>query len=65
MLIYFLTNVKGFEMPAKKKPMRDAYYKKVARAMPKTSAYRSGHVVCCRKVGEQNYNIGGKKSGKK
>ena len=37
----------------------------VKRAMPKTSAYRSGHMVRCRKVGAKNYNIGGKKSGKK
>ena len=33
--------------------------------MPKTSAYRSGHMVRCRKVGAKNYNIGGKKRGKK
>lgn len=52
-------------MPAKK-PKRDACYYKVKRAMPKTSAYRSGHMVRCRKVGAANYNIGGKKkSGKK
>ncbi len=51
-------------MPAKKKPKRDACYHKVKRAMPKTSAYRSGHMVRCRKVGAKNYNIGGKKSGK-
>ena len=50
-------------MPAKKKPKRDACYHKVKRAMPKTSAYRSGHMVRCRKVGAKNYNIGGKKSG--
>ena len=35
-------------MPAKKKPKRDACYHKVKRAMPKTSAYRLGHMVCCR-----------------
>ena len=52
-------------MPAKKKPKRDACYHKVKRAMPKTSAYRSGHMVCCRKVGAKNYNKGGKKRGKK
>ena len=61
----FLTNVKGFEMPAKKKPKRDACYHKVKRAMPKASAYRSGHMVRCRKIGAKNYNIGSKKSGKK
>ena len=52
-------------MPAKKKPKKDACYHKVKRAMPKTSAYRSGHMVRCRKVGAKNYNIGGKKRGKK
>tara|TARA_R110000764_G_scaffold143846_2_gene231722 strand:- start:430 stop:645 length:216 start_codon:yes stop_codon:yes gene_type:complete len=47
------------EMAAKKK--KDACYKKVVRAMPKNSAYRSGHMVRCRKVGAKNYNIGKKK----
>lgn len=46
----------------KKKTKKDACYKKVARAMPLNSAYRSGHMVRCRKVGAKNYNIGkGKK----
>ena len=52
-------------MAAKKKTKKDACYKKVARAMPQTSAYRSGHMVKCRKVGAKNYKIGGKKSGSK
>ena len=60
----FQKKLKGFKMPAKKKPKLDAYYHKFKRAMPKTSAYRSGHMVSCRKVGAQNYNIGGKKHGK-
>jgi len=38
-------------MPAKKKPNRDARYYKVKRAMPKTSADRSGHMVrWCKKL---------------
>ena len=37
----------------------------VKRAMPKTSAYKSGHMARCREVGAKNYNFGGKKSGKK
>ena len=48
----------------KKAPKKDACYKKVAKAMPENSAYRSGQMVRCRKVGAKNYNIG-KKSGKK
>ena len=61
----FWEKIEAGKMPAKKKPKRDACYHKVKRAMPKTSAYRSGHMVRCRKVGAKNYNIGGKKSGKK
>jgi hypothetical protein len=49
----------------KSKTKKDACYKKVAAVMPKTSAYRSGHMVRCRKVGAKNYNIGGKKRAKK
>ena len=52
-------------MPAKEKPKRDACYKKVAAAMPKASAYRLGHMVYCHKVGAKNYDISGRKSGKK
>jgi len=58
----------GSLMPAKKKKSttkKDACYRKVSRAMPQNSAYRSGHMVRCRKVGAKNYNIGGKKSGSK
>ena len=51
-------------MAAKKKPKRDACYTKVKKAMPKNSAYRSGHMAKCRKVGAKNYNIGGKKKKK-
>ena len=61
----FREKIEALVMPAKKKPKRDACYHKVKRAMPKTSAYRSGHIVRCRKVGAKSYNIGGKKSGKK
>ncbi len=52
-------------MVTKKKTKKDACYKKVARAMPQNSAYRSGHMVRCRKVGAKNYNIDGKKSASK
>ena len=52
-------------MVTKKKTKKDACYKKVARAMPQNSAYRSGHMVRCRKVVAKDYNIGGKKSGGK
>ena len=51
-------------MPAKKKPKRDACYHKVKRAMPKTSAYRSGHMVRCRKVGAKNYKMAVRKVAK-
>jgi len=37
------------------KTKKDACYKKVAKAMPKNSAYRSGHMAKCRKVGAKNY----------
>ena len=53
----FQKKFKGFEMPAKKKPKRDACYHKVKRAMPKTSAYRSGHMVRCRKVGAKTTTL--------
>ena len=49
----------------KSKTKKDACYRKVAAAMPQNSAYRSGHMVRCRKVGAKNYNIGGSKRGKK
>tara|TARA_R100000951_G_scaffold103988_1_gene96951 strand:+ start:168 stop:329 length:162 start_codon:yes stop_codon:yes gene_type:complete len=52
-------------MAATKKTKKDACYKKVARAMPQNSAYRSGHMVKCRKVGAKNYKIGGKSGSKK
>ena len=48
------------KMVAKKIPKRDACYHKVKRAMPKSSAYRSGHIRY-RKVGAKYYNIGSKK----
>ena len=51
-------------MPAKKKPKRDACYHKVKRAMPKTSAYRSGHMVRCRKVGAKNTTLEARKVAK-
>ena len=52
-------------MPAKKKPKPDVCYHKVKQAMSKTSVYRSGNMVGCRKVGAKNCDIVGKKSGKK
>jgi len=45
----------------KSKTKKDACYKKVKAAMPQNSAYRSGHMVRCRKVGAKNYGIGKKK----
>ena len=48
------------KMVAKKIPKRDACYHKVKRAMPKSSAYRSGHIRYG-KVGAKYYNIGSKK----
>jgi hypothetical protein len=45
----------------KKTTKKDACYRKVAAAMPDNSAYRSGHMVRCRKVGAKNYSIGKKK----
>ena len=61
----FREKIEAGKMLAKKKPKRDACYHKVKQAMPKTSAYRSGHMVRCCKVGAKNDNIGDKKSGKK
>tara|TARA_Y100000401_G_scaffold80059_1_gene65492 strand:+ start:1711 stop:1890 length:180 start_codon:yes stop_codon:yes gene_type:complete len=45
-----------------KKPKRDAcYYKVVSRYGPKTSAYRSGAMAKCRKVGAANWGNKSKK----
>ena len=41
------------------------YYKVVRRYGPKTSAYRSGAMAKCRKVGAKNWGEGGKKKKKK
>ena len=41
------------------------YYKVVSRYGPKTSAYRSGAMAKCRKVGVKNWGEGGKKKKKK
>ena len=50
----------------KKKAKKDACYHKVrARYSVWPSAYASGALSKCRKVGAKNYNIGGKKGGKK
>jgi hypothetical protein len=54
-------------MPAKKKPKRDACYRKVKARYTRNggtwpSAYGSGALVKCRKVGAKNW---GKKSAKK
>ena len=37
------------------------YYQAVSRYGPKTSAYRSGAMAKCRKVGAKNWGEGGKK----
>ena len=44
------------------KTKKDACYKKVVKSMPKNSAYRSGHMAKCRKVGAKSY--GSKSKGK-
>jgi hypothetical protein len=45
---------------------KDACYYKVARRYgPKTSAYRSGAMAKCRKVGVANWGEGGKKKKKR
>ena len=45
---------------------KDACYHKVVRRYgPKTSAYRSGAMAKCRKVGVANWGEGGKKKKKK
>jgi hypothetical protein len=60
MIIIFPVILRGKKMAAKK-TNKDACYKKVVRSMPKNSAYRSGHMAKCRKVGAKNY---GKSKGK-
>jgi len=46
--------------------VKDAcYHKVVSRYGPKTSAYRSGAMAKCRKVGAANWGEGGKKKKKK
>ena len=42
----------------------DCYHKVVSRYGPKTSAYRSGAMAKCRKVGVSNWGEGGKKKKK-
>ena len=45
--------------------VKDAcYHKVVSRYGPKTSAYRSGAMAKCRKVGAANWGEGGKKKKK-
>ena len=61
-------NKKGLNKYKKggKKSKKDAcYYKVVSRYGPKTSAYRSGAMAKCRKVGVKNWGEGGKKKKKK
>jgi len=53
-------------MAKKKKAKRDACYSKVKSRYSKwPSAYASGALVKCRKVGAKNWGTGGKKKGKK
>ena len=53
-------------MAKKKKKASDACTKKVKSRYTKwTSAYASGALVKCRKVGAKNWGTGGKKKGKK
>ena len=61
-------NKKGLKKYKKggKTSKKDAcYYKVVSRYGPKTSAYRSGAMAKCRKVGAKNWGEGGKKKKKK
>ena len=61
-------NKKGLKKYKKggKTSKKDAcYYKVVSRYGPKTSAYRSGAMAKCRKVGVKNWGEGGKKKKKK
>ena len=61
-------NKKGLKKYKKggKTSKKDAcYYKVVSRYGPKTSAYRSGAMAKCRKVGVKNWGEGGKKRKKK
>ena len=53
-------------MAKRKKATRDACYNKVKSRYSKwPSAYASGALVKCRKVGAKNWGTGGKKKGKK
>ena len=55
---------KGSNVKVMKKggSVKDAcYHKVVSRYGPKTSAYRSGAMAKCRKVGAANWGEGGKK----
>jgi hypothetical protein len=61
-------NKKGLKKYKKggKTSKKDAcYYKVVSRYGPETSAYRSGAMAKCRKVGVKNWGEGGKKKKKK
>jgi hypothetical protein len=54
------------DMAKKKKKANDACTKKVKSRYTKwPSAYASGALVKCRKVGAKNWGTGGKKKGKK
>ena len=58
---------KGKKVSVMKKggSVKDAcYHKVVSRYGPKTSAYRSGAMAKCRKVGVSNWGEGGKKKKK-
>jgi|TARA_X000001316_G_scaffold10926_1_gene3694 hypothetical protein len=57
---------KQVSKPGGKKVPKDACYKKVkARYKVFPSAYASGAIAKCRKVGAANYGTGGKKKKKK
>jgi hypothetical protein len=61
-------NKKGLKKYKKggKTSKKDAcYHKVVSRYGPETSAYRSGAMAKCRKVGAKNWGEGGKKKKKK
>ena len=57
--------VKKYKKGGKTSKKDACYYKVVSRYGPKTSAYRSGAMAKCRKVGAKNWGEGGKKKKKK
>jgi len=57
--------VKKYKKGGKTSKKDACYYKVVSRYGPKTSAYRSGAMAKCRKVGAKNWGEGGKKKKKR